>query len=49
MGDHHADEKNSFGNLTDSFSEENELVISDYELLPSDSFTFVSKAHGITS
>ena len=48
MGDYNADEKNSFGNLMNSFSEENELVISDYELLPSDSFTFVSEAHGTT-
>ena len=49
MVDYNADERNSFGNLTDSFSEENELVISDYELLPSDSFAFVSEAHGTTS
>ena len=49
MRDYNADEKNCFGNLVDSFSEENELVISDYELLPLDSFTFVSEAHGTTS
>ena len=49
MGDYNADEKNSFGNLMNFFFEENELVISDYQLLPSDSFTFVSKAHSTSS
>ena len=40
---------NTFSGLLEDFSEENDFIISDYTLLPQDTFTYISDAHNTTS
>ena len=39
---------NTFGGLLEVFCLENEFIISDYALLPQDTFTYISDAHNTT-
>jgi len=49
FGSFNADKNNAFGQLLDTYCNENEYLFSDRLLLPNDSFTFVSDCHGKTS
>ena len=49
LGDFNACTSNNFGPILSEFCEDNGFVLSDYKLLPPDSFTFISDAHGTTS
>ena len=40
---------NTFGGFLDDFCMENDFIISDYALLPQDTFTYISDAHSTTS
>ena len=40
---------NTFGALLEDFCMENDLIISDYALLPQDTFTYISDVHNTTS
>jgi len=40
---------NTFGGLLEDFCMENDFIISDYALLPQDTFTYISDAHNTTS
>jgi len=40
---------NTFSGLLEDFSMENDFIISDYALLPQDTFTYISDAHNTTS
>ena len=41
--------KNTFGVFLEDFCMENDFIISDYALLPQDTFTYISDAHNTTS
>ena len=45
MGDFNAGTTNTFGGLLEDFCMENDFIISDYALLPQDTFTYISDAH----
>ena len=45
MGDFNAGATNTFGGLLEDFCMENDLIISDYAILPQDTFTYISDAH----
>ena len=49
VGDFNAGATNTFGGLLEDFCMENDFVISDYALLPQDTFTHISDAHHTTS
>ena len=49
LSDFNACTSNNFGPILLGFCEHNRFVLSDYKLLPPDSFPFVSDAHGTTS
>ena len=49
MGDFNAGDCNMFGQLLDEFCTEQDYIISDKLVLPSDTFTYVSDSHGTTS
>jgi len=40
---------NTFGGLLEDFCMENDFIISDYALLPQNTFTYISDAHNTTS
>jgi len=47
--DFNAGATNTFGGLIEDFCMENDLIISDYALLPQDTFTYISDAHNTTT
>jgi len=47
--DFNAGTTNTFGGLLEDFCMENDFTISDYALLPHDTFTYISDAHNTTS
>ena len=47
-GDFNAGTTNTFGGLLEDFCMENDFIISDYALLPQDTFTYISDAHNTT-
>ena len=49
MGDFNAGTTNTFGGFLEDFFMENDFIISDYALLPQDTFTYISDAHNTTS
>ena len=49
VGDFNAGTTNTFGGLLDDVCMENDFIISDYALLPQDTFTYISDAHNTTS
>ena len=49
VGDFNAGATNTFGGLLENFCMENDFIISDYALLPQDTFTYISDAHNPTS
>lgn len=49
LGDFNAGTTNMFGQLLSSFCKDNDFTVSDQILLPADSFTYISDAHGSTS
>jgi len=49
VGDFIAGVTNTFGGLLEDFCMENDLIISDYALLPQDTFTYIIDAHNTTS
>ena len=48
VGDFNAGATNTFGCLLEDFCMENDFIISDYALLPQDTFTYISDAHTIS-
>ena len=48
-GDFNAGTTNTFGGLLEDFCMENDFIISDYALLPQDTFTYISDARNTTS
>jgi len=49
VGDVNAGVTNTFGGVLEDFCMENDFIISDYALLPQDTFTYISDAHSTTS
>jgi len=49
VGDFNAGTTNTFGGLLQDFCMENDFIISDYAILPQDTFTYISDAHNTTS
>ena len=49
MGGFNAGTTNTFGGLLEDFCMENDFIISDYAVLPQDTFTYISDAHNTTS
>jgi len=49
VGDFNAGTTNTFGGLLEDFCMKNDFIISDYALLPQDTFTYISNAHNKTS
>jgi len=49
VGDFSAGATNAFGGLLEDFFMENDFIISNYALLPQDTFTYISDAHNTTS
>jgi len=49
VGDFNAGTTNTFGGLLEDFCMENDFIISDYALIPQDTFTYISDAHNTTS
>ena len=49
VGDFNAGATNTFGDLLEDFCMENDFIISDYALVPQDTFTYISDAHNTTS
>ena len=49
VGDFNASSANMFGKLLEDFAAQQDLVISDKACLPSDTFTYLSDAHGTVS
>ena len=49
VGDFNANDNNLFGDLLKNFCLEHDLIISDQDILPDNSFTYLSDCHGTTS
>ena len=49
LWDFNAGVTNTYGGLLEDFCMENDFIISDYALLPQDTFTYISDAHNTTS
>lgn len=49
IGDFNASPSNSFGSFLTPFCVDFDLILSDYEYMPQESFTYVSDAHGSTT
>jgi len=49
VGNFNAGATKTFGGLLEDFCMENDFIISDYALLPQDTFTYISDAHNTTS
>ena len=47
--DFNAGTTNTFGGLLEDFCMENDFIISDYAIVPQDTFTYISDAHNTTS
>jgi len=48
VGDFNAGVTYTFGVLLEDFCDENDFIISNYALLPQDTFTYISDAHNTT-
>ena len=49
LGDYNAGPTNAFGKILTEFCDDNQLTISDYQILPSTTFTYMSESHHSTS